>query len=138
MNPSIRPFALPAAAFTLLAACSAATDPTSTGSTGAPLTGTLVGREPGLPCTDFARAPDGGPASFTACTVDEDCVAVPQVGCCDNGWRAAVNRCAASEYEDSFACPQLRPICPQYRVDDTRQPRCVSDACTMVSPRDTD
>lgn len=135
MHPSIRIPAFPVASLALLAACSAAPDPSSaepTRTDEAQLVATR-GAEPQLPCSDTTGASDGG-TSFTACQADFECVAVPLVGCCNNGWKAAVNRCEVDAYESSFTCPEAHPVCPLYRVDDTRQPQCVAGECEMVAP----
>lgn len=72
---------------------------------------------------------------YYACTTDSDCVAVPRVGCCDNGWMESVNKHHVRSYEHSFTCPQSNPICPLYIVDDTRQPECNlgTGKCEMVA-----
>lgn len=65
-------------------------------------------------------------AVFRGCDADDDCVAVPLVGCCHNGWKASVSRCEEDAYAHSFVCPQVRPICPLYLVVDRRAPQCNS------------
>jgi len=90
---------------------------------------------------DTSAAMDGGDdgaddahADWYSCADDSDCVAVPRVGCCREGWMEAVNRQEADAYEASYTCPEPRPICPQIRVIDSRVPECdrSSHACTMV------
>ncbi len=84
-----------------------------------------------------AAAADGGTsAQFRACRADSDCVAVPRVGCCNNGWMEAVAATQTDAYAKSFTCPQPRPICPMYRIHEMRVPRCdpASQLCVMVQP----
>jgi len=75
-------------------------------------------------------------ARFRACSKDEDCVAVDRVGCCHNGWKAAVAVSRADAYASSFACPELHPMCAMYIVRDARVARCSerTHLCTMVEP----
>jgi hypothetical protein len=70
--------------------------------------------------------------ALTACKVDSDCVAVPRVGCCDNGEKAAVNKGQVQSYAESFTCPTEHPVCPRYMIDDKRQPECNARTCIMV------
>jgi hypothetical protein len=72
--------------------------------------------------------------AFTPCTLDSDCVAVPQAGCCSNGWLAAVSSCMLNAYEAANACTTPNPICPQYFVNDTRVALCdnTSLSCELV------
>jgi hypothetical protein len=74
--------------------------------------------------------------AFTPCAVDSDCVAVPQAGCCQNGWLAAVNADLVCAYQDANVCTTPQPICPQYIVNDTRVALCdnSANACAMVAP----
>jgi hypothetical protein len=71
---------------------------------------------------------------FRSCLTDDDCVAVPVVGCCHNGWKASVGRQREDEYESSFQCPTERPLCPLYLVKDMRVPQCnrVAGLCELV------
>jgi hypothetical protein len=71
---------------------------------------------------------------FRSCLTDEDCVAVPVVGCCHNGWMASVSREMVQDYADSFRCPNERPLCPMYLVRDMRVPECNQGThmCEMV------
>jgi hypothetical protein len=81
-------------------------------------------------------ANDGGvPAQFRACAVDTDCVAVPRVGCCHNGWNEAVAASQKDAYAASFVCPQAHPICAMFLVRDTRSPRCNTGThlCELVA-----
>jgi hypothetical protein len=84
-----------------------------------------------------AAANEGVPAKFRACSADADCVAVPRVGCCHNGWKEAVAAAQKDAYAASFVCPDAHPICPMFIVRDARVPRCDSTAqlCTLVSVR---
>ena len=78
-------------------------------------------------------------AKITACTTDADCVAVPQGGCCNNGYLAAVNKHHTKAYENSTECKTVpRPFCPQFLVHDTRIAQCNETAgkCEMVAPKD--
>lgn len=73
--------------------------------------------------------------SITACKVDSDCVAVPRGGCCDNGWKEAVNKHHVKAYENATKCKASPPpLCPMYVVNDTRVARCDADThqCKMV------
>jgi hypothetical protein len=79
----------------------------------------------------------GAPARFRACHVDADCVAVPRVGCCHNGWNEAVAVSQKDAYEASFVCPEAHPICAMFIVRDARIPVCdpTTHLCTLVSGR---
>jgi hypothetical protein len=79
---------------------------------------------------------DGAPARFRACAIDADCVAVPRVGCCHNGWNEAVAASQKDAYLASFVCPDPHPICAMFIVRDTRVPRCDAGTrlCTLVNP----
>lgn len=81
--------------------------------------------------------PDAGSAPYRACQQDADCVAVPRVGCCNNGWLEAVNAGQKDAYAKSFVCPTPRPMCPMYIVHDTRTPKCDTNThlCIMVRPQ---
>ena len=85
----------------------------------------------------FTIALKGTPATpvWEACSTDSDCVAVPQVGCCSNGYKAAVNEHHVAAYDASFTCPSPHPICPLFVILDTRQPECdnTSHTCQMVA-----
>jgi hypothetical protein len=78
---------------------------------------------------------DAGLAAFQACQSDADCIAVPRAGCCNNGWKEAVNATQKDAYAAAFACHE-RKMCPMYIVRDTRQPKCDpgTHLCTMVRP----
>jgi hypothetical protein len=75
-------------------------------------------------------------AAFLVCAVDADCVAVKRNGCCNNGYKEAVNASSAAAYEASFVCPDPHPICPMFRVRDERSPECNEKAheCELVKP----
>lgn len=79
-------------------------------------------------------SPDASTAAYRACQQDTDCVAVPRVGCCSNGWFEAVNAGQKDAYAKSFTCPTPRPMCPMYMVHDTRTPKCDTNThlCIMV------
>ena len=78
---------------------------------------------------------DAGNAQYRACRQDGDCIAVPRVGCCNNGWLEAVNATQKDAYAKSFTCPAPHPMCPMYIVHDTRTPRCdtTTHLCIMVN-----
>ncbi len=75
---------------------------------------------------------------FQVCAVDADCVAVPRVGCCHNGWNEAVNAQQTDAYTASFTCGDAHPVCPMYRVSDKRMPECsnLTHRCEMVKPEE--
>ena len=77
----------------------------------------------------------GAPARFRACSADADCVAVPRVGCCHNGWNEAVAVSQKDAYAASFVCPEAHPICAMFLVRDTRVPRCdgATHLCRLVA-----
>lgn len=98
-----------------------------------PVTGTS-GATPATAATSGTADADAGAATaFQACQVDSDCVAVPRVGCCHNGWKEAVNVAQKDAYAASFTC-QTRPLCPMYIIRDMRAPRCDlhTHLCGMV------
>ena len=102
----------------LVTCCSASGDPAAEQSQSLQV---LEATQPGT-CGGAER---GEPAErLRSCRTDYDCVAVPVVGCCHNGWMTSVNSEAEDEYEHSFRCPTERPICPMYLVRDTREPQC--------------
>jgi hypothetical protein len=74
---------------------------------------------------------------FYSCQVDADCVAVPKVGCCHNGYLEAVNANEVDAYESSFFCNE-QILCPQFIIDDTRVAECntATRKCEMVAPED--
>lgn len=77
----------------------------------------------------------GVPAEFRACNADTDCVAVPRVGCCHNGWNEAVAASRRDAYAASFVCPEAHPICAMVIVRDARAAHCdaASHLCTLVA-----
>jgi hypothetical protein len=79
------------------------------------------------------------PAQFRACMADADCVVVPRVGCCHNGWNEAVAASQRGAYAASFHCPNTHPMCAMFIVRDSRVARCdaQSHLCTMVNARPT-
>jgi hypothetical protein len=78
---------------------------------------------------------DGGAAAFQACQADSDCIAVPRVGCCHNGYKEAVNVSQQDAYAASFTCPRRVP-CPMFIIRESRVPRCDlgTHLCAMVQP----
>ena len=99
---------------------------------------------PGAPAPSSAAAaaaavsPSAVPAALRGCAVDVDCVAVPRVGCCHNGWKEAVATSQKDAYERSFTCPDPNPLCAMYLVMDARTPACDSTLrqCVLVAPAD--
>ena len=77
------------------------------------------------------------PVDFFSCNVDADCVAVPVAQCCDNGFKAAVNKNEVDAYAHSVTCDP-HPICPYFIVNDTRVAECNAGThqCEMVKPED--
>jgi hypothetical protein len=77
----------------------------------------------------------GAPARFRACAADMDCIAVPRVGCCHNGWNEAVAASQKDAYAASFVCPEAHPICAMLIVRDTRRALCdaATRLCTMTA-----
>jgi hypothetical protein len=77
----------------------------------------------------------GASAQFRACAADTDCVAVPRVGCCHNGWNEAVAVSQKDAYAASFVCPEAHPICAMFLVRDRRTPRCNAGThlCELVT-----
>lgn len=103
------------------------------GEAGAALDAAPIPAAPGAP-TAPATASDAAPADFYACAADTDCVAVPKVGCCNNGYKEAVNKSSADAYKASFTCPTPNQICPHYMINDQRVPECnkTTKKCEMV------
>jgi hypothetical protein len=90
---------------------------------------------PGATMASAPAADGGGAAAFQACQLDADCVAVPRVGCCHNGYKEAVNIAQQDAYAASFTCPRRVP-CPMFMIRDQRVPRCDpgTHLCEMVKP----
>jgi hypothetical protein len=76
---------------------------------------------------------------WESCNVTSDCEAVAQVGCCNNGYKAAVNKHHVAAYEASFTCPPPKPFCPLFVILDQRVPVCnpTTKTCEMVEPADS-
>lgn len=83
-----------------------------------------------------SSADDGLPAQYRTCGGDVDCLAVPITGCCPHGYLTAINPSQKDAYERDYACNKTRPICPQFRVRDTRVARCnlTAHLCEMIKP----
>jgi hypothetical protein len=111
-------------------ASAAVTATAATGDASAPGDAAASGTSPAAASLEA----DAGPAAaFQACKVDSDCVAVPRVGCCHNGWKEAVNVAQQDAYAASFTCPR-REMCPMFIIRDQRVPRCdpAAHLCAMV------
>ena len=80
-------------------------------------------------------ASDAQSRDFYSCAADIDCIAVPKVGCCSNGYKEAVNKESATAYAQSFTCPTPNQMCPHYILNDTRVPECNGGThkCEMVA-----
>jgi hypothetical protein len=79
--------------------------------------------------------------SLTSCNVDSDCVAVPRGGCCDNGWKEAVNKHHTHAYANATKCTvSPPPFCPLYMVLDRRVAQCDTHAkqCKMIAVAEID
>jgi hypothetical protein len=112
-------FALVSLTSVSVAACAANTDATDEGSS--------------------SSADEDLKKSITSCNTDDDCVAVPKGGCCDNGWLAAVNKHHTKAYENATKCTEVpHPMCPMYMVHDTRVAECNTSKkqCEMVDAKD--
>ena len=77
----------------------------------------------------------GSAVAFQACAMDSDCVSVPRVSCCNNGYREAVNAGKADAYKRSFTCPPPKPMCAMFMINDNREPECNngSHLCELVA-----
>jgi hypothetical protein len=85
--------------------------------------------------TTAAADDAGAPARFRACSADADCIAVPRVGCCHNGWKEAVAASQKDPYAASFVCPDPHPVCAMYLIRDAREAKCdpTTRLCTMTT-----
>lgn len=72
---------------------------------------------------------------YLACSANSDCVAVPKAGCCNNGYKAAVNRNFVEQYKAANACKEQGVRCAQFLVNDTRVASCNTEAkqCEMIA-----
>jgi hypothetical protein len=82
-----------------------------------PATFTVTVQKEGAKSADAA-------ADYLACQVDSDCIAVAKAGCCNNGYKAAVNKDRIEAYRAANVCKTGRAICPQFMVDDQRVAHC--------------
>ena len=84
-----------------------------------------------------ATANEDVKSSMYACQVDDDCTAIPALGCCPDGSDVAVNKNKVSAYEASHVCTQQQ-ICPQHIVLETRVAQCdnTTKKCAMIQPGD--
>jgi hypothetical protein len=96
----------------------------------------VVFRDYDLVAGNFTVELQGKPAApiWEACNTDKDCVAVPRVGCCQNGYNEAVNVNHTAEYQASFTC-MSKMMCPLFFINDTRQAECNTGTkkCEMVA-----
>ena len=78
------------------------------------------------------------PQFTSGCATDDDCVAIAQAGCCDNGWLAAVKLEQIDAYYAANACTDQNFMCPQYVANDTRVAECNTStkACELVAIAD--
>jgi hypothetical protein len=115
------------------------TAPTAPSTSAAPAAATPPQDEEPTALADAASAASdddaGAPARFRACAADRDCVAVPRVGCCHNGWKEAVAEAQKDAYAASFVCPDPHPVCAMYLVRDAREPQCdrATRLCKMIA-----
>jgi hypothetical protein len=88
------------------------------------------------PSASASAAPSASsaPDPIYACQSDADCVAVPRAGCCNNGYKEAIARGQEEAYRAAHPCARKRMICPQFVINDRRQPLCDSaeQQCVMV------
>jgi hypothetical protein len=75
-----------------------------------------------------------GSLDFTSCTMDSECIAVPEVGCCGPGAWVAVNRSRVDAYQAYATCAELRPMCPMISLAGDRVAECDNGTfnCTMI------
>jgi hypothetical protein len=75
--------------------------------------------------------------SMYACQVDDDCTAIPALGCCPDGSDVAVNVHKVAAYESSHVCTQQQ-ICPRHIIVETRVAECDNSTkkCVMIQPTD--
>lgn len=97
-------------------------------------------RRPATFMVTLARSGTNANASqldYLTCTVDSDCVAVPKAGCCNNGYKDAVNKDKIEAYRAANACKLRSVMCPQFIIEDKRIAGCnrQSHQCEMVEPR---
>src|SRR5262249_9578556 len=65
----------------------------------------IVFREYSLDRATFNVSLDAAKANdFFSCKLDSDCVAIPTVGCCNNGYKIAVNKGEVDAYTAANAC----------------------------------
>ena len=77
-------------------------------------------------------------SSLYSCQVDDDCVAIPALGCCPDGSDVAVNKHKVSAYESSHVCTHAPQFCPKHIVLETRVAQCdnATKKCAMIQPGD--
>jgi hypothetical protein len=117
------------ARFSLVVGCmTAACSPPANGAQTTEGPGPLVAPERAAPDAQV-RSPD-----FTSCTLDSDCVAVPESGCCSPGPWVSVNRARASAYA-SAGCTDRKATCPQIILIGPRVPECdnATHTCTLTA-----
>jgi hypothetical protein len=76
-----------------------------------------------------------GPADYTSCKVDSDCVKISKTCCSNLGW-IAVNGAEADAYTASLSCA-AHPICPLIATrPDYSAAECNAGKCELVQPAD--
>jgi hypothetical protein len=82
---------------------------------------------------DYAQVPE-----WDRCSRDSDCIAVPRGGCCQDGWKEAVNKNKVIQYTNQFDDLVCTAFCPAIVIRDDRAALCNSDKgrCEMVENRD--
>ena len=78
-----------------------------------------------------------GSADYLMCSEDSDCIAVPKAGCCNNGYKEAVNKDRVDSYRAANTCKIAHPMCAQFIVEDKRVAQCnrTSHRCEMVDAK---
>jgi hypothetical protein len=73
---------------------------------------------------------------YLTCKVDSDCITVPKAGCCNNGYKDAVNKDKIDSYRAANTCKIKNVVCAQVIVNDRRLAQCnrTSHQCEMVDP----
>jgi hypothetical protein len=86
---------------------------------------------------ETATSTDDLTAAQTACTTDDDCVAISKGGCCPNGELVAVNKTHEKSYDKSHTCKTPPTACPLAMRLDTRVAQCnTKNKCALIAPED--